>query len=80
MPFIQDDDITEEWSAAETLAENEDWQVQWGTLLMSWDAEPTGDDGLEFTAGSIIQLSVGETIRYRRKDSRPVKLNRQVRA
>jgi hypothetical protein len=85
MPFLQDDDITTDWSDPLTFTANEDWQVQFGSVLVYWPADaleaaPPNDDGLRFDVGSIIQFSATEVIRYRALNNRPCRINRQVRA
>lgn len=76
-------DIPETWSDPIEATTFELWQCQAGTVQIAWgDTAPgEGEGGIELRPGDAVEVSPGETVRYRRLPGAPASvIERQIRA
>lgn len=76
MPLIRDAKL--EWSAPVTLDKDEVWQARWGRVYVTTAAAPEKDDGLCMTQNDGIRIGAGLQVRYRRDNSEPAMIAREV--
>lgn len=71
-------DATTSWSAPVTLTEDEVWQTRKGSVFVTTTDTPAADDGIALHERNAVQISAGQTVRYRKEGPTTALIVREV--